>query len=77
MTWTLLFSLKIAVAQKLLKEAQNRKREAENTLTIATKQQCLLSIIKEVNNIDMLPKGIEDGTQIIQDDIKKYNIECK
>ena len=39
------------------------------------KQQSLLSIMKDVTNIDELTKVIQDETKTIQDDIKNYNIK--
>ena len=67
----------IAIPQNWLQKAKDRKWEAENTQTIAMKQQCLLSFMKDVTNIDELTKVIQDETKTIQDDIKNYNIKSK
>ena len=39
------------------------------------KLQCLLSIMKDVTNIDELTKVIQDETKTMQDDIKKLQYQ--
>ena len=65
------------MAQERFENAKKRHQEAEERNQVVKKQQCLMTLLMEVDELENTTKATIETTKNIENELNKYNVESE
>ena len=65
------------MAQGRFENAKKRHQEAEERNQVVKKQQCLMTLLMEVDKLENMTKATIETTKNIENELNKYNVESE